>query len=982
MRCLQRLFFLLFLILTGLGCAQASPRFGPDVQTALAREEMRRMETDDIRLYYAQRDHDTAVRMLSRFEGCVAELRRHAKVKNRASREKLVVVVPRLPFNNAYVKPAAMGQEHVAVVPAVNTNDVFSIIGLPPDPSTIGCHEMVHYIQARQLSGIPNGLEAVFGYLFSPELGLESWFWEGLAVYYETKLQKGTGRLASSFWNGTFAAGVADEGLREADMNDATRRIPFSGSYLVGSHFIDWLAETFGEQKLWNVVERQSDEIAFPLGVSGRFTNAFGRPLARLYADFVRDAKKRHPKRPRPAGEREVRLLDQSARYAIARDGTEAIFEQGVDTPARLRVFAPSGELLVDRNLTGMLPGRDLVQPSAMSSSGISFTSDCKHLYWTALDVGYTFQVSRLVRLDLETEKLTVVSDDIGGAGGSVAPDGSGYFFSRARGDRWELARFDFATGTSQGIAEYGPQTYVVGPRVSPDGTKIALTLGTKDGMDVRIVDAKAGTVFAGVAGPAGWHTEPAWASDDELLYIGEAEGRPQVFRARLSAKQFERLSDAPHVAFAPHMKGDRVRFLSRVGWKWAVDEIDATLLPAPSTTIEPPSHAVAIATTPPEPRIDVASDEPYAQTDGLFIPTLRGPSVAATSITSVAGMGLSGGDRLGFHRWAIEGIWDFAAQEPSASGRYLNGQLAPVMIGLAGERVASKTNVLFETPTGDEERSFIRRETAGALAVARRFWTTTVTTSFRFDQLESARGVLQPTAPSPNGVPVLLPTERRHAGPQLGVTYAAMESTSAAGVRRALTIEASSAFFPALSTPATGDVRLAVGVVRPLPLSERHTLILKARGRALPSTKPDAASLQVGGSVASAALATEVADGNVVDDIPLTLRFHEPLRGFEDLGLLGNRAILGDVTYRLPLVLDVGSISTISILPSLLFRQIDFEAFGSGASLLDGRLAAAAGGAVIARFKLWVVPFGLGIQVARRLTQDEGFNVMFAGGG
>ena len=40
--------------------------------------------------------------------------------------------------------------------------------------------------------------------------GLESWFWEGLAVYYETKLQKGTGRLASLLWNGTFAAGVAD----------------------------------------------------------------------------------------------------------------------------------------------------------------------------------------------------------------------------------------------------------------------------------------------------------------------------------------------------------------------------------------------------------------------------------------------------------------------------------------------------------------------------------------------------------------------------------------------------------------------------------------------------------------------------------------------------------------------------------------------------------------------------------------------------
>ena len=61
--------------------------------------------------------------------------------------------------------------------------------------------------------------------------------------------------------------------------------------------------------------------------------------------------------------------------------------------------------------------------------------------------------------------------------------------------------------------------------------------------------------------------------------------------------------------------------------------------------------------------------------------------------------------------------------------------------------------------------------------------------------------------------------------------------------------------------------------------------------------------------------------------------------------------------------------------------RGIDFEAFGTGASLWDNRpLALAAGGAVIGRFKLWLVPFDLGIQVAQRLSYDEGRSFTLVG--
>lgn len=961
------------------GCAQASPRFGQDIQTALAREDMRRIETADMRLYYAERDEETARRMLSRFEGCVAELRLHGKIRNRASREKLVVVAPHLPFNNAYVAPATAGQEHVAVVPTFNTTDVFSMFGLSPDPSMIGCHEMAHYIQGRQLSGIPNFIEAVFGYTVSPETGLEPWFWEGLAVYYETKLQRGLGRLGSDFWSGVFAAGVGDEGLHESDLNESTRRIPFGGHYLVGSQFVDWLARTFGEDRLWDVIARQSDEVAIPLGVSGRFTNAFGRPLARLFSDFVADTRKRLPKRVRPANEGELRTLPQHARYAVSRDGTEAIFEQGVDTPARLRVVSPGGETLVERNLTDLLPGRALVAPDVLSSSGISFSGDGKKLYWVAVDQGENFNVNRLVCLDLGTQSLSVVVQDLGGAGGSIAPDGSRYYFARPRGDRWELAAHDLASGTSRTIADYGPRAYVLSPRVSPNGSKIALTLSSEEGMEILVVDSTtgAGTVLSRARSPERGRTEPSWIDDDELLYVADADGRAQVFRASSSTGQSRRVTDTPYLAFSPFVKDGHVRFLSRRGWHWTVNEVDIAASPEsrfPETTSTETvaSHARHAAGARPDLPLELASSTKYSHTDNLFVPTLRGPSVLAISgLSTTVGMGLSGGDRLGFHRWALSGSWDFVAAEPSVTASYINGQLAPVLVFASGERLATHENVLVPTGTGDMEQTFVRRETVALVGTQRTFWTTTVSTSFRYDELRSP--ALFTT--SRLAAPILVERERRFAGPELDIRYAAAEATPNAGARRTLSIAATAGFFPALTTEATGDARLAIGVVRPLPLSRRHTLSFGLRGRVVPSAR-EAPLLQIGGNVSSTALASEISRSEAVG-----IRFQEPLRGFEDLGLLGSRALLGDITYRLPIIVDAGSISTISILPSLLFRQLDLEAFASGASLLDGRFASAAGGAAIARLKLWRLPLGFGLQVARRFTQDEGFNMMFLGG-
>ena len=58
------------------------------------------------------------------------------------------------------------------------------------------CREITHYVHRNASNRGFWFLNTLFGQVYTPQEGLDPWFFdEGLAVYYETKLQPGVGRL-------------------------------------------------------------------------------------------------------------------------------------------------------------------------------------------------------------------------------------------------------------------------------------------------------------------------------------------------------------------------------------------------------------------------------------------------------------------------------------------------------------------------------------------------------------------------------------------------------------------------------------------------------------------------------------------------------------------------------------------------------------------------------------------------------------------
>lgn len=975
------------------GCVVFGATIPPDVQRAINRDDMRRLETSELVVYYPEGTRPRALAAATRLEYCRRELAKLTEIKTGFATDKTVVVLPRLPFNNAFVLPTFGGHEQFMVLPEYNTSELFVLLGILPDPSSIGCHEMVHDQSFRQLSGAAKVIRYLFGNVYSPQLGLESWWQEGLAVYYETKLQ-GSGRLWTPYFQGVFAAGLSEVGsLHGGYLDPAQREVLFGGNYLFGAHFVDYLARTYGEDRLWRVIGEQSNAVFFPFAISNVFRSAYGKSLATLIDEFAADAKQRYPARARPAQQRALEALGQSTKYARSASGREVLVTEDVDDPPRLVARAADGRLLASRRLTDLGLGRRLISPSVEMLSGLSLTRDGRYAYFVALDQGAVFSQSKLLRLDLEHDELEVVHDDLAGPGGSISGDGRYYYFARstaaADAAGYALLRFDTTSGEIRALAQPGPRQYLLAPVASPDGRRLLVTEASDAGIRLALYDAANGQRLGDVAAPPGHAMQGSWVDDERIVYAGSEPARMQIFETDLRTQRFRRLSDAPYLASLPYSNGQSLRFLNRDGWRWTLDEIahpaSVTAEPAPPA---PAPIALAAASDPGEPFArgqqraiderppDVLSDEPYSIFDHLFLPSAWAPWITLHEEDHWAlGAVVTGGDRLGKQRWAIGGAWDIEAKQPTVSLSYLNAMLAPAYLQLNAAYIGRVEDTLDDLIPEPAEPIRIEERLGTALIGASWYGSFDAAIGGRYNQ---ARYELES-----NGE---LYRDLRFTGPLVSLGFRSVEYTAYAGKRLGFGLDGTATYFPDAGSSVDYDLTDVLGraeLILPLPLSRRHTLTLDGRARALLGTPPGQNLLQVGGSgtdVLPLLRDEEPTDEGGAGLLPPGVRFFETLRGFEDLSLFGRRALIGDATYTYPFIIDWGSASTLKLLPALFLRQINLDLFFASASFLEsGReVAMAAGASLDLRVDLWSLPLSLELQGARRLTYDEEYAVYF----
>jgi hypothetical protein len=151
-------------------------------------------------------------------------------------------------------------------------------------------HELVHAFHLEKNKDGFAEAQKIFGRspLFFPAFFTPMWIKEGLATHYETHKEENVGRGISA----TFQALFRDEylnGFKRLDqINQATvRTLPVgTARYLYGVFFIDYLAQTYGEDKITEWVENYSGNI-IPFQINSNAQTVFGKDLFQLYDDFI-----------------------------------------------------------------------------------------------------------------------------------------------------------------------------------------------------------------------------------------------------------------------------------------------------------------------------------------------------------------------------------------------------------------------------------------------------------------------------------------------------------------------------------------------------------------------------------------------------------------------------------------------------------------------------------------------------------------------
>lgn len=987
MRCLA----LLAIALTGC-VATVAPRFPADVGAALAEHDMRRMETARLVVYYPEMRKELAVRAAERIAHCQAEIEKLTVLGGWAADAKPIVVMPELPMNNAFVMPRLNGYERVAVVATHHTLDFATPFGLPPDPGAIGCHEIVHAVHESQMGGIWSVINRVFGDVLSPQGGLDAWFWEGLATYYEGILQPGMGRLAWPVWRGVFAAGYAGGDLDGDDLSELKRLAPPGHHYLVGSHFVEWLATKYGADQLWQVIAAQGTSTALAFDLNGRFKRVYGRSLSSMIDLFAAHVRRELPPRVAPDDQFRVRELGTDARYARAPDGTEAVVAEALDVAPYLEVRGPDGKVVFSQNLIDLLPPRQLVTAAPLLVSGMSFTKNARYLYLTVIDVGTTYQIPRLLRLDVAMGDLEEIASGLG-AGGAVSPDGSAYWILEVDGDAWGLAEVDLATREQRTVIAPTPGQYVLKVAPSPSGERLALSRWNGAEFVITVVD-RDGAPVAEIANGAGLPVyDASFVDEDRIVYLAAVNRRFQVMLRDLSSGAEQQLTDAPYTALEPRAAGGTVRFLDREGWRWDLAEVAlpgevVTPAPEPMTTDAP---IAAPGTIPAATPLNVLSDRGYSMFDNFLVPQLRGLAMTSPSLgAALFGVALAGGDRLGLQRYAITGyanvtpkpvLWSWAAG-------YRNSMLAPWWFTIEAQdlRWHHPVDSDPETPQIDDEYADRAQldVTASFGRVVRESTWISLDGVYTRDRFGASDGGTEPAR------------FRRMAGAGATLAQDTVEATRYGGVRRRLGVAAAGVYYPAeLSTFETDliDLRGELAVTIPMPRLRRHRVDVSVIGRGV-LPRDDAADvpplIEVGGTGPLFPLYQEpdAVEVPVVEDelLPAHIRFEEPLRGFEDLLMPARRALLATARWRYPLIADFGWATFLYYLPAVLVRELELDVFGTAAFVDDGGGGVpsqhfAAGASATLSLSAFRVPVFARYQISRRLSDDEAVSHLVAVG-
>ncbi len=425
-------------------------------------------------------------------------------------------------------------------------------------------HEYAHILHLDTIGGFPKYLRYFLGNTISYGIFSPLWYLEGVAVYSESRFT-GEGRIGAPLTEMTLRCAALEESIPSIDkINGWSPSWPWAlMPYTFGGVFVDYLARTYGEDKLAEFNHAYSSGL--PYALNSKAVDVFGKSWPRLWDEWRREVEKKYIaeyERISEAGLTESESLTDSG-YLImgprfSPDGRWLAYSsQDADHFYSVKardVLTGEDKILIPGRMAYSLAWSEDGRRVYLSRVANPISSLTERFYRYYDLFSYEIEDSRENRLKVRSRRLTrdarLINVD-------ASRDGAKLIGVVQKMDRTDLAVLE-PDGTGTRIitaSEYNARWDT--PRFSPDGTMIAASVSRQGNRDVVVLDTDGRELMRVTTHP--WpDRDPCWSPDGRYLLFTSA--RTEIFNIHAFDMNSQILYQVTNVvggAFQPEVSPD-----------------------------------------------------------------------------------------------------------------------------------------------------------------------------------------------------------------------------------------------------------------------------------------------------------------------------------------------------------------------------------------------------------------------------------------
>jgi hypothetical protein len=793
-------------------------------------------------------------------------------------------------------------------------------------------HEYTHILHTDHIEGIPALVNKILGKTLAPNQVQPHWLLEGLAVFEESARTSG-GRLRSSMWNMWMRADILEDNVATLDVfSNVPRRWPQGNIwYLYGSFFMQWIAETYGEQAIRAMIDDYAYQI-IPYGINRSIRRATGRTYEQLYVAWVDSMR-------RGFGAQAAAIRERGLREGVrlTHGGNTAEHPRWIPANAwsnhagDLLYYRDDGHttpgqwaIPVTRDRSGtVVGGRDgdrELMVRVNGPGGSSFMPDGTFAFSSADIYDNLFFFDDLFELPAHQTSPNGLegqrerwSEGWRALDPSVSPDGRRVVFTtNHRGTTYLMMADVVPSPTRPGthalknarrLVDPAPFDQAYTPRWSPDNRHVAYSAWQRGGYrDVRIVDTQDGSI-TDVTRDRAIDGDPVYSTDGRWLYFhSDRSGVSNVYAFELATAELKQVTNCVNGAYQPEPSPDG-KSLAYIGFTH--EGYDLFVIPVdPSTWLDPLPYEETRPSPPPVPVPAVVSPKAY---NPLLTLMPRNYSVQITpgNFGEASIVTAAGSDIAGIHSISLQETTEWEHPEVEGNISYTYGRL-PFDVSLSAFRqiAPAKYTIGGDSVTWVEETAGVT--TGVSYSLPRAFDSQSFALSYSFAR--TAGSLPLPTADiDPYNQPKI-PTRGTLGTMHLGWSYSnAQGYLWSVGSERGFSVGASLDLSdPALASDTSGyAATVALATYFPMPWLQHHVLALHGQAGMAAENRGGRGPFYVGGFI----------DLPVVNVVRNSLiQGGVELRGYPVVAEAGNYMALFNAEYRFPILNVDRGLSTLPI--------------------------------------------------------------------